>query len=101
MVVLADQSPDVDVSDDDEQEYSSNDDLSDSEPIPGDDERRTWSRKFMQGLNRPAFSRGVRVLNRPSCILSRGMCSECTFLPSHVFSIDLPAFSHGICLLKF
>ena len=69
MFVLTDQSPDVDVSDDDEQEYSSNDDLSDSEPIPGDDERRTWSRKFMQGLNRPAFSRGVRLLNRLSFLL--------------------------------
>ncbi|KAK2189011.1 hypothetical protein NP493_110g01034 [Ridgeia piscesae] len=54
----ADRSPDVEISDDDEQEYSSNDDMSDSEPIPGDDDRRTWSRKFMQGLNRPAFSRG-------------------------------------------
>ena len=62
--VVIDRSPDVDISDDDE--YSSNDDMSDSEPIPGDDDRRTWSRKFMQGLNRPAFSRGVCVSARIS-----------------------------------
>ena len=57
----SDRSPDVDVTDEDEggddPEYSSNEEMSDSEPIPGDDDRPTRPRKFLRGPPRPTFTR--------------------------------------------
>ena len=47
----------LEVSDEDVEEYSSNEDMSDLEPIASEDDRNTWSRKFIRSLNKPTFSR--------------------------------------------
>ena len=61
MLCVSDRSPDVDLSDDDEgqdePEYSSNEEMSDSEPIPGEDDRSARFGKFLQGSVRPHLSR--------------------------------------------
>ena len=61
--MCADRSPDIEISEEDEghDDFSSNEELSDSEPIPGEEDQ-TRGRKFLRRPMRPAFSAGVSDL---------------------------------------
>jgi len=59
------------LSEDDEardyQEYSSNEDVSDVEPLPGDDDQLPRSRKMRS--SRPTFASRVSAFSADSCIV--------------------------------
>ncbi|KAK2170730.1 hypothetical protein LSH36_1g24001 [Paralvinella palmiformis] len=78
---MQNRSPDGELSDDDEvveeQDFSSNEDMSDIEQIPGDDDRQARLHKFVRGPMRPSFSgRQRNIKQKFIALLKRFKVSE-------------------------